>query len=150
MNNRDPRDPRGSLFSSVSEASFDTVPETIFTKIEDSFSPQWQLVAFSRTFLGDKEEEHGEKLLLTFFETLAEPDITPDEILFYHKGVYLCVKESPFEKIIEKLASCDVRMFAAQESCTKYGVEPYAKIVCPISMSELSRHLLRADKVLHL
>jgi len=120
-----------------------------FSLLTSSGNPGRVVVAISDDQLGTGDKELGTKLLLIFLQGLCERPTLPDEIVFYHRGVLVLEKDHPAEAILLKLCMHDVEIKASRESLVFYEKEPAVLKIQPVPMSEITRDLLKADRVIH-
>jgi len=120
-----------------------------FSLLTSSGNPGRVVVAISDDQLGTGDRELGTELLLVFLHGLCERPTLPDEIVFYHRGVLVLEKEHPAEVILHKLCLHDVEIKASCESLDFYKKEPAVLKIQPVPMSEITRDLLKADRVIH-
>jgi intracellular sulfur oxidation DsrE/DsrF family protein len=106
------------------------------------------VVALSDDQIGMNEREHGMVLLRIFMEELCDRVTLPDEVVFYHRGVLLLDRDHPAQLIVRQLCSLDVEIKVCMESLDFYKIEPAAHNMQPVPMSEITRDLLKADKVI--
>ena len=124
-------------------------PDPAFALLAASGNPGRVVVAISDDQLGVCDEKHGADLLLTFLQGLCERVTLPDEIVFYHRGVFVLDKDHPAFAILFNLCSQDVVVKACRESLDFYKKEPAVLKIQPVPMSEITRDLLKADRVIH-
>lgn len=127
----------------------DTELDPAFALLAASGNPGRVVVAISDDQLGVCDEKHGAELLLTFLRGLCERATQPDEVVFYHRGVLVLEKGHPAETILLKLCAQDVQVKACAESLDFYKKEPAVLKIQPVPMSEITRDLLKADRVIH-
>lgn len=127
----------------------DMEPDPAFALLAASGNPGRVVVAISDDQLGVCDEKHGADLLLTFLQGLCERVTLPDEIVFYHRGVFVLDKDHPARTILFNLCSQDVIVKACRESLDFYKKEPAVLKIQPVPMSEITRDLLKADRVIH-
>jgi len=114
-----------------------------------SGNPGRIVVAISNDQLGSDDCKHGEELLLIFLKSLCERVTLPDEIVFYHRGVLVLDADHPARTILQNLCAQDVEIKACRESLDFYKKEPAVLQIQSVPMCEITRDLLKADKVLH-
>lgn len=124
-------------------------PDPAFSLLYASGNPGRVVVAVSDDHLGTGDEAHGAELMLSFLGGLCERVTLPDEIVFYHRGVLLLDQGHPALNILTNLCVQDVQIKACRESLDYYKKEPAAYKIQPVPMSEITRDLLKADKVIH-
>jgi len=124
-------------------------PDPAFALLAASGNPGRVVVAISDDQLGVCDEKHGADLLLIFLQGLCERVTLPDEIVFYHRGVFVLDKDHPALTILFNLCSQDVAVKACRESLDFYKKEPAVLKIQPVPMSEITRDLLKADRVVH-
>jgi|GEM_PF-760967 len=124
-------------------------PDPAFALLAASGNPGRVVVAISDDQLGVCDEKHGAELLLIFLQGLCERVTLPDEIVFYHRGVFVLDKDHPALTILFNLCSQDVVLKACRESLDFYKKEPAVLKIQPVPMSEITRDLLKADRVIH-
>ena len=134
------------LFHSNEET--DAVPA--YALLSNSGSPGRVVVAISDDQLGTGDRMHGEELMHDLLEALCDRVTLPDEVVFYHKGVLLLVKDHPAAQIIHELCSLDVEIKVCKESLEFYKKEPAAHNMQPVPMAEIISDLLKAGKVVKL
>lgn len=111
-------------------------------------NPGRVVVALSGDFIGVGDESHGRELLHVFVAALCAKATLPDEVVFYHRGVLLLAPGHALHDTLTCLSSHDVQMKAASESLDYYKIEPTIPQVQSVPMCEITRDILRADKVL--
>src|SRR5659263_154488 len=124
-------------------------PDPAFALLAASGNPGRVVVAISDDQLGVCDEKHGADLLLIFLQGLCERVTLPDEIVFYHRGVFVLDKDHPARTILFNLCSQNVVVKACRESLDFYKKEPAVLKIQPVPMSEITRDLLKADRVIH-
>jgi hypothetical protein len=129
--------------------SEDTILAPEFELLAVHEHPGRIVVVISDDKLGTIEDGHGEDLMLTFLRGLLDRATLPDEVVFYHRGVLLLEKEHPAESVISHLCTLDIEMKSCLESLEFYKKEPAAYKIQPVPMSEITRDLLKADRVIH-
>ena len=129
-------------------ADEEPVTNPAFARIPVKGNPGRLVVAVTDDQIGVGDREHGTVLLHDFLEDLCDRANLPDEVVFYHRGVLLLEKGHPAESIIRQLCSLDLEIKVCIESLDFYNKEPAAHIMQPVPMSEITRDLLRADKVI--
>ena len=129
--------------------SEDTILEPEFELLAVHEHPGRIVVAISDDKLGTAEDGHGEELMQIFLRGLLDRATLPDEVVFYHRGVLLLEKGHPSETVIAHLCTLDIEMKACEESLAFYKKEPAAFKIQPVPMSEITRDLLKADRVIH-
>lgn len=127
----------------------DTILEPEFELLAVHEHPGRIVVAVSDDKLGTEEDCHGKDLMQIFLQGLLDRVTLPDEVVFYHRGVLLLEKGHPAETVIAHLGTLDLEMKACTESLSFYKKEPAAYKIQQVSMSEITRDLLRADRVIH-
>lgn len=120
-----------------------------FSLLTSSGNPGRVVAVISDDQLGSSDKEHGTQLLLSFLQGLCERATLPDEVVFYHRGVIILEKDHPAESILINLCAQDVEVKACRESLDFYKKEPAVIKIQPVPMSEITRDLLRADRVIH-
>ncbi len=127
----------------------DTILEPEFELLAAHGHPGRIIVAISDDRLGTADDGHGEDLMQIFLRGLLDRMTLPDEVVFYHRGVLLLEKGHPAETVIAHLCTLDLEMKACTESLEFYKKEPAAYKIQPVPMSEITRDLLKADRVIH-
>lgn len=130
-------------------ADADAVTETSFSIYEHGRHPSRVAVAISSDAIGSSDRTHGTELLIQFMKSLCERALLPDEVLLYHRGVLLLSEESSAQDWIRCLCNRDVEVKACEESLAFYGVKTVVDKVRAVSMNEITRSLLRADRLVH-
>ena len=125
------------------------IPDPAFALLTSSGNPGRVVVAISDNQIGNSDKEHGTQLLLSFLQGLCERATLPDEIVIYHRGVNILEKDHPAEPILINLCAQDVEIKACRESLDFYKKEPAVSKIQPVPMSEITRDLLKADRVIH-
>ena len=111
-------------------------------------NPGRVVVALSGDYIGVGDDPHGRELLHIFVAALCAKATLPDEVVFYHRGVLLLAPGHALHDTLTCLSSHDVQMKAASESLDYYKIEPTIPQVQSVPMCEITRDILRADKVL--
>jgi len=122
--------------------------EPAFSLLAVSGNPGHAVAAIADSRLGSGDQEHGEALLRIFLEGLCDRVTQPDEVVFYDKGVLLLEKGHWAEDILNQLCLHDVQVKACRESLDYYKKEPAASKIQPVPMSEITRDMLRSDRVI--
>ena len=138
-----------SITAAAPAAQQDTLLETAFSCIDVNGLPGWTLVVISSDYLGKSDDELGRILLLDFLQTMQGRVALPDEIVFYHRGVCLLEEEHPACVPLRGLADKGVHLSVSSESCLHFNVKPALKHAEQIPMSEICKHMMKADKVVH-
>lgn len=126
-----------------------TILDPSFSLLSASGNPGRVVVAISDDHLGSTADEHGADLAVIFLKGLCERVTQPDEIVFYHRGVLLLEKGHGAEAVLSQLCTQDVLIKACRESLDYYKKEPAVLKIQPVPMSEITRDLLKADRVIH-
>ncbi|MBN1892357.1 MAG: DsrE family protein [Clostridiales bacterium] len=119
-----------------------------FAFSETYVRPDHVIVAISSDQIGTSDEKHGAELLSIFLNSLCERFNLPDEVLLYHTGVLLLNEGHPALDPIRLLCRREVAVKACSESLDFYKTKPAEPNVQPVSMSEITRILMRADRVI--
>ncbi|MDD4095628.1 MAG: hypothetical protein PHP22_05230 [Oscillospiraceae bacterium] len=130
-------------------------PQTSFALTEPYARSGRVVVAISSDTIGMLTEEsgvpgaeHGAELLRIFLETLCERSNLPDEVLLYGRGVFLAADGHPALPSIRLLCHREVLIKACSESLHFYEKKPAEPNVQPVPMSEITRIMMRADRVI--
>jgi len=130
-------------------------PQTSFALTEPYARSGRVVVAISSDTAGGRAEdsgasdaEHGTELLRIFLENLCERSNLPDEVLLYGRGVLLAAEGHPVLPSIRLLCHREVLVKACSESLLFYKTKPAEHNVQPVPMSEITRSLMRADRVI--
>jgi len=140
---------RAFTFDGAVSVSDDTILEPEFELLAAHGHPGRIVVAISDDRLGTADDGHGENLMQIFLYGLLDRMTLPDEVVFYHRGVLLLEKRHPAEAVISHLCTLDLEMKACAESLEFYKKEPAMYKIQPVPMSEITRDLLKADRVIH-
>jgi hypothetical protein len=127
----------------------ETLIDPAFSLLATSGNPGRVVIIISDDQLGVDDEAHGQQLRLIFLKGLCDRFTQPDEIVFYHRGVLLLEEGHPAQDILLRLSAHDVEIKASLESLTFYNKEPAVLKIQPVPMSEITRDLLKADRVIH-
>jgi len=127
----------------------DAVTETSFSLYEQGRHPSRVVVAISSDAIGSTELTHGAELLIQFMKSLCERALLPDEVLLYHRGVLLLYEDHSALQWIRCLCNRDVEVKACEESLNFFNVKPVEGKVKAVPMNEITRSLLRADRLVH-
>lgn len=127
----------------------DAITETSFSLYEQGRHPSRVAVAISSDAIGSIDPTHGADLLIQFVKNLCERALLPDEVLLYHRGVLLLSENHGALEWIRCLCNRDVEVKACEESLNFYAVKPDVDKVRAVPMSEITRSLLRADRLVH-
>lgn len=130
-------------------ADSDATTETSYSIYEQGRHPSRVVVAISSDAIGSFEPIHGTELLTQFLKGLCERALLPDEVLLYHRGVLLLSEDHGALEWIRCLCNRDVEVKACEESLNFYGLKPAEGKVKAVSMGEITRSLLRADRLVH-
>lgn len=123
-------------------------PRTAFAFSEPYGRPDHVVVAISSDQIGVSDEKHGAELLHAFLNSLCDRFNLPDEVLLYHAGVRLLAEGHPALEAIRLLCRREVAVKACSESLDFYKIKPAEPNVQPVLMSEITRILMRADRVI--
>ena len=130
-------------------------PQTAFALAEPYARNGRVVVAISSDTIGVLAEEsgvpgaeHGAELLRIFLENLCERSNLPDEVLLYGRGVLLAADGHPALPSIRLLCHREVLVKACAESLIIYKTKPAEANVQPVPMSEITRIMMRADRVI--
>lgn len=154
--------PKAAPFKELEKVLFtdkDTLLDPAFSMLSVSGNPGRVIVVISGDQLGSGDQAgsgeqahdqgHGQELLLHFLEGLCDRVTLPDEIVIYHRGVLILTQDHEARTILSRLCSQDVEIKACRESLDFYKIEPAVSKIQPALMSEITRDLLKADKVIH-
>lgn len=130
-------------------ADTDANTETSFSLYEQGRHPNRVAVAISSDAIGSIDRTHGAELLIQFMKSLCERAILPDEVLLYHRGVLLLSEDHGALEWIRCLCNRDVEVKACEESLKFYAMKPAEGKVRAVPMNEITRSLLRADRLVH-
>lgn len=130
-------------------ADSDATTETSFSLYEQGRHQSRVVVAISSDAIGSADPKHGAELLIQFMKSLCERALLPDEVLLYHRGVLLLSENHDALVWIRCLCNRDVEVKACKESLDYYGLMPTEGKVKAVSMIEITRSLLRADRMVH-
>lgn len=125
----------------------DTTTETSFSLYEQGRHSGRVIVAISSNAIGSADPKHGAELLIQFMKSLCERALLPDEVLLYHRGVLLLSENHAASEWIRCLCNRDVEVKACAESLDFYDLKPAEAKIKSASMIEITRSLLRADRV---
>ena len=123
-------------------------PQTSYTFADSPIRPDRVVVAISSDVIGTDDVEHGAALLRIFLENLCERSNLPDEVLLYHRGVLLSSADHPASGYIRLLCRREVTVLACSESLDIYNIKPAETDVRPVPMCDITKSLLRADRVI--
>ena len=123
-------------------------PQTSYTFADSPIRPDRVVVAISSDVIGTDDVEHGAALLRIFLENLCERSNLPDEVLLYHRGVLLAAEGHPVLPSIRLLCHREVLVKACSESLIFYKTKPAETNVQPVPMCEITRIMMRADRVI--
>lgn len=130
-------------------ADSDAVPETSFSLYDQVRHPNRVTVAISSDAIGTGDPNHGTDLMICFLKNLCERALLPDEVLLYHRGVLLLSEDHGALDLIRCLCNRDVDVKACRESLNFYRIIPAVDKITAVSMNEITRSLLRADRLVH-
>ncbi len=97
---------------------------------------------------GAPDAGHGAELLRIFLENICERSNLPDEVLLYGRGVLLTAEGHPALPSISLLCHREVLVKVCSESLLFYKKEPAETNVRPVPMSEITRSMMRADRLI--
>ncbi len=123
-------------------------PETAFEFTDPTVRPERVVVAISSDCIGASDSEHGAELLQIFLESLCERSNLPDEVVLYGRGVLLAGGGHPASEAIRLLCDREVTVQACRESLEFYKTKPAEANVQPVPMNEITRSMMRADRVI--
>lgn len=108
------------------------------------------VIRISKDTMGVGDEELGRRLVASFLNVLAEMDATPSAIVFFNRGVYLCVQDSPVLDVLEDLAERGVRLLNCGTCLNHFGLSEELSVGRESNMVEITETLLGAEKVIPL
>jgi hypothetical protein len=130
-------------------------PQTAYTFAESYARSGRVIVAISSDSIGGSEADpgasdsgHGAELLRIFLENLCERINLPDEVVLYGRGVLLTGDGHPALDSIRLLCHREVSVKVCTESLDFYKTKPAEANVQPVPMSEITRSMMRADRVI--
>jgi selenium metabolism protein YedF len=108
------------------------------------------VIRISKETMGVGDEDLGQRLVASFLNVLAEMDMTPSAIVFFNRGVFLCVKESPVLDVLEDLEQRGVLLLNCGTCLNHFEVAEKLSVGRESNMVEITETLLDADKVIPL
>ncbi len=123
-------------------------PESAYCLLAEAFPKGHVTVVLDSDRIGAEPEDASNALLISFLKAAADRTIIPDRILFYGRGVLLLDSEHPVWAYVEKIQQLDVRLRACKESLLEHKKEPPSTKVETVSMEELSKDMLRAERLI--
>lgn len=126
----------------------DPAIDTAFALYEHGKHPGRVVVALSSDRIGETDPKHGAELMTIFLQNLCECSLLPDEVLLYHRGVLLSCSDHSAMDFLCNLCDRDVEVKVCMESLNYFCKKPAEAKMLPVPMSEITRSLLTADRLI--
>jgi selenium metabolism protein YedF len=108
------------------------------------------VIRISKDTMGVGDEELGRRLVASFLNVLAEVDKTPSAIVFFNRGVFLCLKDSPVLDVLGDLQQRGVVLLNCGTCLNHFEVSEKLSVGRESNMVEITETLLGAEKVIPL
>ncbi len=102
------------------------------------------LVVLNSSRFGQGNPQLGEKLMVSFLESLADLDAKPRAILLYNSAVVLATDQSAVLPALDTLEKLGVEILVNEQSLTFYNLGGNRKVGQPCDMATMSRRMMNA------
>ncbi|MBF0579745.1 hypothetical protein IM774_08140 [Erysipelotrichaceae bacterium RD49] len=102
------------------------------------------LVVLNSSRFGQGNPQLGEKLMVSFLESLADLDAKPRAILLYNSAVVLATDQSAVLPALDTLEKLGVEILVNEQSLTFYNLGGNRKVGQPCDMATMSQRMMNA------
>ena len=95
------------------------------------------------------EDELGEMLTFGFLDTIKEVLPLPEKIVFYHKGVYLTLEDSPFLEKLQQLEKSGIEILICGNCVDYYDVTDKVKVGTVSNAYDILKALTDASHLIY-
>ncbi len=100
--------------------------------------------------MGRGDDELGARLAASFVNVLAEIHPDPAAIVFFNRGVYLCIADSPVLDILREFEARGVKLLCCGTCLNHFELNGDLAVGNTSNMVEITETMLAADLILPL
>ncbi len=105
------------------------------------------IIVFNSSRFGQGNPQLGEKLMISFLESLADQSAKPRAILLYNSAVVLATSQSPASTQLDTLEKMGVEILVNEQSLAFYNLGSVRTVGKPADMTAMTERMLNAGLV---
>jgi len=124
-----------------------TNPEDYCTNAIPHFSQGDFIIAFTSDRMGEGDSDLGHLLIANFIKAVKDLDKLPSKMVFYNRGVMLCVENSLVAGHLKEMERMGVTLLICETCVKHYSLEEKIKIGTLSNMFEIAQVMANAGNI---